>query len=1785
MEGLQFDIQIAGIDDSNVAKIYKEQEAKIQATLNKASKLDLPFKNTQIKALNEQLSKTKELLKAINSTKNIGTPLQRAKADIAYREAEAKATLNQKLASDKLLISQNNEILSAKRVETQNEKLVSAKLRTEAAQRRQTKATEAQNKAFTRQKGIMNGMPQFLNAYVSILGGIRLFENIKNITAEFELQRVSLRAITQEVAFADQLFEKIKMTAVESPFSTKDLITYTKQLSAYRIENEQLYGTMNKLADISAGLGVDMDRLILAYGQVKAASVLRGQELRQFTEAGIPLVAMLAEKFTELRGETVSTADVFELISKRAVSFEMVSEIFDDMTEAGGRFYNMQKIQAESLYGVFENLKDNIQIAFNEIGESNRGPLMWIGKEATMLAKNLEDIVKWLANAGLAWGSYRVVLAMATKSTVELGLAEQFEIGAQASQLRSRYAGIIGLKAATIASNIYAAAQARLALATNVVARSFWKLVAAMANNPIGIAVLAVVSLVAGIRKLTEASRESKKAYKEMVDTFAERTKSIDSYTRMLGDLNEMEKRGIDVGEKRAEILETLAEIDSDYAQTIKNKITDTEDLNRAEKEYIDTLNARLAIEREFIELGGMRLSKEYTKALENQSEALRRLNTNYGSNIEAIQSLMQSGKLTKESFDLLDNFLNGLNTDNYTTKLSELYDGLTRLARVGDLGKSTDTQILSALNFDGLSDYNLMTRIVQNTTEDFEDTFLSLIQTMKNESAVYSKTANLEKVWQDMKISPDDPQLKKSAADLENAIIAIFETALDSIGITGVARDRFAEIFGREFGFAFKKVELPGDALAAWQDTFNAYTANLQKNITNNLEKITDAETTRADILKTVTDAMKEQMEVLAQMERMDKSLVTEDELSKQRMWVKMLEDQYNYLGGLTETDGGSSDRTKALDDELSVLEDTFKKYQELRKFMSDPATKQKMAELGYAEIDEDIYINALESLKRKYEALGEDDKSIQIGIKIKDIAFDKLIENLENQLKNMSTQAEKQEAAQKFFEEVLGLTGDMEYAMRVTVNLTGMEVSNKNAKKIMNDNLLKALGELTADGGEVKVPTYLEVNGEIDIQKAQEWIDSLAEKDKEAAQNLLDNYAEFVQTIVKTNAEQINFLYDTLDKYSGYQRKREAIAAETEANIKKIMDTEYLRGDQAGLEQFEKDKSAAILALYQQLARDLGEVDFEILKSSDLWIKAFGDLDKVSSDTLDEMIAELKKYEGTAATTWDTTNIKEYVSTLEKLKEERLTRSLEWFDIMGGVPDNIQTAIKLQNELAAAEQWAATASQLQEMAAQNYLSKIEELTGQQLSLTQATDAYVESLIRQKGVQNGLTEDQIQDQINGVIRLKAAYQNASEVSGQAAANTSQLASALKQYSSSGKSAISTIDTIFTNIHNGMQAQDQLVQLLGNSKKNGTYALSKIQAAFTEFDGYVFSSWNKLKSGDIAGAIADLVTGVTKAFDSGLQMRQEKVIENIEKMSLEYQKLAASIDEAVGSERSLVTKEQLKNLERQIEAQKTIIRLEKQKRKSGDYDVIKQAEQDIATLKQDYQDAIDDLTEYFAGTSLASAAESFADSWLNAYVSFEDTKEALMGSVQDMIKNLVAKAVIAKAVEVALEPVFDRIEQTALGEGGFTSAKINDIIAMAEAIVPGLDLVLTKIMDEIDIARTGDTNLTGISKDIAGITEDTALALGGLGNSLLYYTVATSNNVAAIRTIMEARGDNTLTLNNLRDIAAESLNQLRAINMNTGRTADAVESVNRTLNSVTSTKGTASVKNLNTQIV
>ncbi len=241
-------------------------------------------------------------------------------------------------------------------------------------------------------------------------------QRVIDIGGELEQQKVAMNAILGDGGMANTITSQIKSLAVKSPFGIMDLTQYAKQLIAFQIPYNELYDTMKRLADISAAVGVDMGRIILAYGQVRAAKFLKGTELRQFTEANIPLIDMLAKRFTKLKGEIVSAGDIMEMVSNKEISFEDVKAILWELTGEGGKFHNMQEVLSDTVKAKWKNLADAIDVMFGSIAESTSSPLKYLAEILTELTSNWNTIAAAAAGGAAAFGLVKVASLLTARS-------------------------------------------------------------------------------------------------------------------------------------------------------------------------------------------------------------------------------------------------------------------------------------------------------------------------------------------------------------------------------------------------------------------------------------------------------------------------------------------------------------------------------------------------------------------------------------------------------------------------------------------------------------------------------------------------------------------------------------------------------------------------------------------------------------------------------------------------------------------------------------------------------------------------------------------------------------------------------------------------------------------------------------------------------------------------------------------------------------------------------------------------------------------------------------------------------------------------------------------------------------------------------------------------------------------------------------------------------------------------------------------------------------------------
>ena len=511
------------------------------------------------------------------------------------------------------------------------------------------------------QSNLMNHAQQLRRALALVFSVSQITGYINKmiqIRGEFELQQRSLQAILQNKDEANRIWQQTVDLAVRSPFRVKELVTYTKQLAAYRVETDKLHETTRMLGDVSAGLGVDMQRLILAYGQVKAANYLRGTELRQFSEAGINILGELSKYFTELEGRAISVGEVLERGTKRLVAFSDVEEIFKRITSEGGIFYRMQEIQSETVKGLISNLYDQIDLMFNEIGKSNDGILKGSIGLVKTLVENWEVLAEVLKGAAAAFALYKLNAMLAKESTMLLAIDMGILTNASQKQLTVTQLLSVGMK------NFERSVNRTIKALKNFVVSNPW--------------VVAITAAIYVTTKLYNTWDEHKEQLEEINKQYAEFKSKVSNISVKFNYATSNEER-----KKELNNLISLAKNDLNIDVNVDLKGLSDEEL----KERFASLREQIMNAQVFANKFAISLQKatewtiqddivedfgEFGKAASNLSNILRD-QTNGVSNL--INHLIETGKLTDE---LKEKFkARGVNESEleYITRLSEAYD------------------------------------------------------------------------------------------------------------------------------------------------------------------------------------------------------------------------------------------------------------------------------------------------------------------------------------------------------------------------------------------------------------------------------------------------------------------------------------------------------------------------------------------------------------------------------------------------------------------------------------------------------------------------------------------------------------------------------------------------------------------------------------------------------------------------------------------------------------------------------------------------------------------------------------------------------------------------------------------------------------------------------------------------------------------------------------------------------------------------------------------------------
>lgn len=1684
------------------------------------------------------------------------------------------------------------------------------------------KKTREYNKELKSQAGYVSRLIKRLTVYASFREVGNFLTNIREVTAQFELQQVSLGAIIQDQQRANQLFAEIKSFALKSPVSIMDLTKYTKQVAAYRIETDKLFDTTKRLADVSVGLGVDMGRLVLAYGQVKAASYLRAAEIRQFTEAGIPMLELLAEKFTQLQGKAVSTGQVMDLVSKRAVKFSMVEDIFKDMTDAGGMFYNMQEKQGNTLFGLWAKLGDAASIMYNEIGNTdtvNNSMKYTIGL-LTELMKNWKAVAGTIATIGPLTGIGVLTYKASKKgaSIIEDADAESLAMtkarinAEKALTAAQRQGSIEAIQAASatlskaksdevaaLAAQKNAKEQGRLALGFKSLAKSFAK------GLGIGIVISIIVSLT---YKLWEAFTNANKLKNELKDISAET--HIDQ-SRMITNFETLAKKAVQAADGSREQKEALGELQRTYRDIIPQQDLTIEKLRTmkgsyenltiAIKEYVRQQQLQKGLDAIQQEYGDdlVKQTREFQKRLTNMEftidgESVNLMDTQVDRIVSSYIRLVKEGKnagdALKEAFELegLEKIDRSFDYLSRQLGLSSIYigqgvktaiyfnKGLTKtLINQGREIKSWTASMNQA--YDGLyrfADYMTAAKekIDNHIFESEEGTFA-----FDKEQAKIQIDAYLEAFDKAIRDSGVQIDLSKYIQISSDGIKQVDWTALkDTLNELDSKwkvplQNMSAEVQNVYNGF------VPQDrTVASLRFALEQISAQTGVSLDELKRHLMNDGESWEDYSKRIRNAIKEYELEVEQMRKANAAFANGEKTGQQKYTkeeIKKVQDNAEalklMLQYLFSPQGGSSSqsdpRLQNLKEEISLTKKLYNEYKKLERQIGATQAQAKIQEY-YANTIADLekgaknkygfsfqlpfteenlkdnikqYISYLEKLQKEvgsnFPNIGKeiDETNALLGA----IDVDSLERKIEKKLKELADRLSHTKSAKDFYDRVLNLTGDIELASTFSTRVyggTGTEIKSL---------IVKQIEDAFQSADNVKIDLSDAINYktmEVDYAKLRkiydEYQDHLVEANKDSAKKLIADGE-------KASEEQMLLWLKDLEKAKTFAEKRIELARYTSNQIAAIEKSNLPEAQKTALKEqyvIREDKEAA-------------KLEYEAFKNSPMYVAMFEKLDTASTAMLENM----KKRLIDLKSEWknlDPTQLKELQARLAEV--------------------NNQLAIKnpYRTLINAFKEWRELSKQgTRKEAEQNFINKsnlLDEAEAQLTILTSQEDAakkLYDTAVKRYGIGSKEAE-QAKLQLAFITARVEKQAKDVETSRTSVNQAQELVDKWHALDGQEGEAWGKIDLI-----------NQAVVGLANDMKDAFGGFSS--AADAQFFDDMVSSFSDLSTGitsiatgnpaKIISGIGKALSGISGLFTAGKIRRANKEIERQQKVlnQLEYTygRLEKAMEKALGSDYVKNVKEQERNLKAQQDAYLAQARAEQSKGKKEDKakteEHLKNA-QDIADQIADMQGKI---AERMMGTDVASAARQFASAWLEARLSFSNTKTAIEKEFKDMIKNMIIESVAARIVQTFLDPFFDEIEALYKSTGDMDKVldyALDSVPELATNIGNTLEKWYQGVGHDLNKALGDSENgLTGISRDIASASEESinGLAAGiNTQNAYISYVPTIAEHVAAMRIMMEREYSTTLSINDdaagWTDWQKQAMDNYIAIERNTAET-------------------------------
>lgn len=1650
-------------------QMYNERAVAFQKALDKMVSAEQSYNNKQRKAYADRAKDYQTINNKANTTYQgaldfsaTANTLNRQVRAIEYLK-EARMKLSQTDADYKRKL----DILNAA-IEQHNKNL---------------KEAGVNSRALTEQTSYMAGyMSRWAQrmAFAFSVGSIKNFvEQIASVRGQFELSERSLEAILQNKPKADEIFNKTVELAVKSPFRIKDLVDYTRQLSAYRIESDKLYDTTKRLADVSAGLGVDMGRLILAYGQVKAAAYLRGSEVRQFTEAGINMYGELQQYFKEVKGEAYTTAQIVDMISKRKVTFEDVEAIFQRMTDKGGTFYNMQEIQAETLQGKISNLKDAFDVMLNDIGKANEGTMKGMVSWSTSMLNN------WKALAEIGKALIPILIALKANS-----MFAKTSLGQAFSQASG--SGIVRYKALFVNS----------LNGMKKALKDFGGLVkSSLSGIGVGLAIYAAAEVITtvydkiskyneNVRKAEEETIKAKGAIGALAGTYNDLANAATNANGKL-EGKDLEKNV----EDRRTTLQKLIDAASKDGLTFKINVDslDANQLNatfsKVEKEYKDFIDSIEVIRRNYAKNDAK--NTWFTDGLDDDADDYKDA---------VIDALAKSSQMERVVANINANYKQATSTtkkyfDEIRAGQKDNESNIDYMTRMYELIKKINIA-------QGGSDYK-MPSFIGTSQADFND----LIRAMNSvQNKAQELNSEFDAVFGDLRKKYSNDPIK-------------IQGVIDRIAAERDWNQYERDLAYRHFGINISINKNSMEKEVNWVDDYlsgffakKKYGINLVvKEITN--DKALESFLEKGDDAAKAAKNWRELEKRLASVGKNTKKIKVDDSIRKMfkagdprlggnTIDVSTLRQMVReYKNAATATAKGlgvnpfekedkkaaknaAKEHRDILSERISLLKDMSSEYQKLIKYESE---EQATADV------------------RKHFALA----AKNVGMNINDFVPDrqtiaKKIEYLASQYKELGKRGSALRNATE-----IRLDIDEEYFKQQLDDaknnaqeaFSQLDLFKKLKGEGLSDSIIKSMfGDLTSSFDDVRksITDDFEAKWGKDQTKwgddvAKEYTSQMQKLDKEIYQDQVNQAQELIKAYKQQLTDQLQ-----LDRWYINERYK----LQNNANIAKNP-------------ELQRQLKENLDAQYQQKTSKNKWKEFQ---NSDMYVRLFDNLEQVSSKALDAMADRLQSLR-VDLKNLDPKDAKSIVEQINKVNEVRNSRN-PFKAFTSGLKEMIKAGKDLKKS--------------------GGVEKYVELNGLRADLTsklQSQNAYVESLEQEY---NELTKIKGTDEsVVAALKLKLttnksirdSLKSQLNLTDEQIAKLGTIMTEEEQAKAKFSKSVTDITDVVSTMANSFNA---LFEALSGSDANLENTLDIVSSIGQAVGSYYSGNY----AGVVSGAMGAL-TGVAKLFSNEGKIdkeiaRQERAVNSLQHA---YEKLKKSMDDAFDTQKLYeYNQKSVDALKKQQKAYQAMINAERG-RKKPDEGKIQEWEQQIDDLNTTIQELGESMTEALGGfgsqSNYKSAAEAFSEAWVDAFREGSDALEALNNKFEEYFNTMLTKQLMNRATSKYIQPILEAFDKAVSegSEGGnngldVTKKELEGIKELKDKNLALFNEYAKNLMDVLNVKPTGSSNISALQQGIQSVTESTAQALESILNSLRYYVATQQADVRIIRdTLLEKLGN------------------------------------------------------------